>query len=401
MKKGMCLTLLAAGAMSSGAVAEGKIGVHYLYYQEYDDRVTVGDSVISIENNFGVDYTLTVNLGHDSVSGASPALQAVLPRSGLSAGDVAQFNNAQAATDRVLLGYDPNAEYEVRKVDLEDTRKSGDFALTMRDEERNETTFGASYSEESDYVSRGIFGQYLTYADERKNRSYIFGASWLHDTSDVFTSGYRSVVEEDLDTYSAEIGLSQVMSPESYMDVNLYAGYSRGYLSNHYLTILREVDVNNDNTISNNEVFLASDDRPRTRKSGGISVRFVKRMTETSVLQSSYRYYTDSWKINSHTLSAQASWDLSENLTLMPIYTYYTQTAASFYRDAESSDNRFAATGYGSSDLRLGDFDANTVEIGLSYKLTKDFSIDGSVATYKQSNGFESRWAVAGVTWKF
>lgn len=401
MKNVVCITLLAGSAVATCASAEDKIGLHYLQYQEYDDRVEVGDAVLSIEKSFGVDYTLTANFGVDSVSGASPALQSQTARSSLSAGDLAQFNNAQKATGETLLAYDPNAQYSVKKVALTDKRRSWDMALTMRDEERNELTFGGSYSSEGDYVSRGVFGQYLTYADERKNRSYIIGFSWLHDTSDVFTTGYSSVVKQGLDTVNAELGLSQVFSPDAYMDVTLFGSQGRGYLSNHYLTILREVDVNKDNVISDNEVFAGSDSRPDRRNSAGLNVRFVKRIEGETVLQSSYRFYADSWDIRSHTLSTQLSWKLNENWTLMPIYTYYNQSAASFFKDPEASDNRFAATGYGSSDLRLGDFDAHTFELGASYQLSKAISIDGSVARYSQSNGFKSNWAVAGFTVKF
>jgi hypothetical protein len=396
MKNVVCITLLAGSAVANYAAAESKIAVHHLEYKEYDDRVQVGDSVISIEQTFGVDYTLTANFGVDTVSGASPALQ---PQANASSS--AQFNNAQGMTDEVLLSYDPNGEYLVKKVPLTDKRRSSDVALTIRDEDRNEYTVGGSYSSEGDYVSRGVFGQYLTYADERKNRSYIAGFSWLHDTSDVFTTGYRSKVQQDLDTFNVELGSSQILSPEAYIDLTLFGSHSRGYLSNHYLTVLREIDVNNNGTIGTDEVFAAADNRPETRNSVGVNVRHVQQFKGDHVLQSSYRFYTDSWDIRSHTLSAQLSLKLTDKLTFMPIYTYYTQTAASFFKDPETENNHFATTGYASSDLRLGDFDADTFELGASYQFTKNLSVDGSIAQYKQSNNFKSNWAVAGFTVKF
>ena len=402
MKKQLCLTLLTAGAVSAAAPASAdKVSLHYMDYQEYDDRVEVADTVIALEKNFGVDYTLNADFGYDSVSGASPALQPVRPASSLSPTDAARFFAAQALTGETLLGYDPAGSYRIRKNDLDDTRKSGSFTFTMRDKARNELTFGGSYSKEEDYVSRGVSGQYLWYANEQKNRSYTVGGSWLHDTSDVFGTAYASKTQEDLDTVSLEFGVSQILSSESYMDFTVYGTYANGYLSNHYLTILRRIDVDQNGVIGNDEVFLAADDRPDQRKSGGFSTRFVKQLTDTSVMQSTYRFYVDSWEIMSHTLDIDFSWEMMPGLTVMPRYSYYNQTEADFFRDPEASSNQFSATSYGSSDLRLGDFDAHTWELGVSYFLTKDFSLEASVASYEQSNDFSADWFVAGMTWKF
>ncbi|MCV6587612.1 MAG: DUF3570 domain-containing protein [Marinobacterium sp.] len=404
MKKQLCLTLLTAGAVAvpvPSATADDKLSVHYMKYREHDDKVEVGDSVVALEKDFGVDYTLNADFGYDSVSGASPALQPVRPGSSLTSVDQQRFATATTKTAATLLGYDAGGAYTVRKTNLTDTRKSANFSLTMRDEKRHETTVGVSYSKEEDYVSRGISGQYLWYANAQKNRSYTVGGSWLHDTSDVFGTAYSRRYKDDLDIVNLEAGLSQILSPTSYMDLTLFGTISRGYLSNHYLTIVRRIDTNENGVIDLNERFLGADDRPREREAFGVTTRFVRQLSDTSVLQTTYRFYNDSWKIRSHTLDIDLSWDVFPELTLMPRYSYYSQSAASFFRDPEAADNSFNALEYGSSDLRLGDFDAHTWELGLSYHLQKDFSFDVSIADYQQSNDFNARWAVAGMTWKF
>lgn len=402
MKKQLCLTVLAAGVAVAPAVeATDKLSIHYMKYQEYDDRVEVGDVVVAVEKDFGVDYTLNADFGYDSVSGASPALQPVRPSSTLSSADQQRFATATTKTAATLLGYDAGSAYAVRKTNLTDTRKSANISLTMRNEKRHETTVGVSYSKESDYISRGLSGQYLWYADKKKNRSYTLGGSWLHDTSDVFGTAYSSRYEDGLDIVNLEAGVSQILSADAYMDFTLYGTISRGYLSNHYLTIVRNIDTNENGIIDLNEGFLGADDRPREREAIGFSTRFVRQLTDTVVLQTTYRFYNDSWKIRSHTLDIDTSWNIFPELTLMPRYSYYTQTAASFFRDPEGGDNAFGANEFGSSDLRLGDFDAHTWELGLAYHVQKSLSIEVSVADYQQSNDFNARWAVAGMTWKF
>lgn len=72
MKK-LPLTLLSAAAVANSALAEDYISVHYLNYEEYDDKVEAGDSVVSIEKSFGLDWTINLELGYDTVSGASPS----------------------------------------------------------------------------------------------------------------------------------------------------------------------------------------------------------------------------------------------------------------------------------------------------------------------------------------
>ncbi|MCG7586187.1 DUF3570 domain-containing protein, partial [Photobacterium sp. OFAV2-7] len=60
-----------------------------------------------------------------------------------------------------------------------------------------------------------------------------------------------------------------------------------------------------------------------------------------------------------------------------------------------------SATGYATSDLRLGDFNANAYELGLSLKVSSQWRLNALAAYYEQSNGYESRWWVLGATYEY
>ncbi len=117
------ITLLSAAAVANVALAEDHISVHYLSYEEYDDRVSANDTMVSIEKSIGLDWTLTMrDKLHDSVSGALTNVGT----NDTSASNADQINRAlktqqaQNKTNEVIrAGYDPHRSgYEIQKVGL-------------------------------------------------------------------------------------------------------------------------------------------------------------------------------------------------------------------------------------------------------------------------------------------
>lgn len=408
MSKKLSLTILTTAAVSVPAIGADHISQHYMNFEEYGDKIRAQDLVTSIEKSFGLDYTLAVELGYDSVSGASPSWGPTTASTGDA--DLVNRHNktvqAQKLTDEVIrAGYDPHRDnYAVQKYDLEDTRQSINARLTYRDEKRNEWTFGGNYSKEEDYVSMGMNGQVLFYADSRKNRSYTVGFSTLFDETTAFQkyANYGNGQQwEDIFTGDVEVGLSQIFTPNFYTTFTLYAGYTSGYLSNHYLTVLREIDINANGTIEDDEVFLGQDSRPDTRMSGGFNVQSFYNVNSKLVVNPRYKYFSDDWGISSHQLSLKASYKITDSLSIMPGYTWYNQEGADFYRDPTSRDPSFAATGYATSDLRLGTYTGNAYEVGGSYKITAELRGNASYAYYEQTNGYEASWWSVGATYEF
>jgi len=118
----------------------------------------------------------------------------------------------------------------------------------------------------------------------------------------------------------------------------------------------------------------------------------VHHLTE-DVINVSYRYFSDDWGINSHTLDFRYRYQLGSRQYLQPHIRYYTQSKADFYRhdlvqgvDVDASGA--ANVQYASSDYRVGAFDSTT--LGLSYGLklsdNSEFTVRGEMMQQKIDN---------------
>jgi hypothetical protein len=81
------------------------------------------------------------------------------------------------------------------------------------------------------------------------------------------------------------------------------------------------------------------------------------------VLDASYRYMTDDWEIDSHTVDLRLRWPLGESSYIEPHLRFYTQSEADFY--TISLVDGVELPRFASADYRLGNFDAITA--GLKY----------------------------------
>jgi hypothetical protein len=406
MNKKIKISLLGCTAIGSGlAQAEQTLSLHQMQYQEDEDRIKVADTSLALTVDFGVDYSLDLSLGYDSVTGASPTWQ-IANSGGVSNAEFIfrqdELKQGQAMTDETLLGYayDVN-RYQIQRVPLEDTRKSAAAALTIRDFYRNEWTIGVAHSKESDYKSSSVSASYLLFLDKGKNRSVNIGFAYLNDETLVFGTGYQSRTEEKIQVINFETGLTQVLSPTSVFDMKLFFNHDNGYLSNHYLTILRGIDINEDNTITDDEYFLSADSRPDIRNGFGTKLSYSAQFWSWMTGQFSYRYYQDNWNISSHTTSASLSFEVFDGLFIIPEYIRYEQSQATFYLNPNVEKPYFMASGDGSNDTRLGSFSADTYGLTISYQVTNEWQLDLAVNRYEQTNQFAASWAVLGVNYRF
>jgi hypothetical protein len=192
------------------------------------------------------------------------------------------------------------------------------------------------------------------------------------------------------------VGLTQVLTKNDLAQVNLSFSNGRS----------RDMEVGNS---AFNDPYKLKDIRPETRSSAVILARWNHHVESLGAsLKWSYRYYRDSFKVSSSTFGVDWVQPVGAALTLTPSLRYFSQNAADFFVDPvavggpSSTTNSYGVPDcyyvnlcgkqYGSVDQRLAAFGAITAGLKLSYKVTKEWTIDGKVELYEQ----KSNWRLGG-----
>jgi hypothetical protein len=101
------------------------------------------------------------------------------------------------------------------------------------------------------------------------------------------------------------------------------------------------------------------------------------------VLDASYRYMTDDWDIDSHTVDLRYRWPMGDSRYLEPHLRFYTQTDASFYQVGIVDGAPLPA--FASNDYRLGNFDAITIGLKYGWTTKNDNEMSARLEFYQQS----------------
>lgn len=333
----------AQNALADAAPEEGVVSLKYLNYHDSQtgdtyltagmskDRMTVNAlslmTVVPIAGKWSVAATFI----EDSVTGASPAYHG--------------------------WGF-PKDTTSGASGDL---RHAGDLSVT-RYFSRGTLSLGASYSQESDYISRGL-SLNGTLSTESKNTTLSLGAAYNSDTVDL--SNANVVVSKQSSTpgrkriVSGLFGVTQVLSQNDIMQLTATYTHGDGYYSDPY----KDPDV-----------------RPDKRRMFTFMTRWnhhFDSLNGTSRL--SYRYYTDTFGIKAHTFTAEYVQPLPHGWEITPLVRYYSQSAASFYVPTEGDPLNPTPTDgmeYYSEDQRLSAFGAFSYGVKVAKGLGRSWSAD-------------------------
>jgi hypothetical protein len=373
-----------------------------LYYGENDDRVQDLSVNILARRNFVDDRFLTLGLTVDSLTGASPS--GALPQS------VAQTFTQPSGRATYTI-----APGEIPKDDtFQDTR----VAMTANWQQplgrQYQVNFGASASSEYDYLHTGINAR-ISRDFNQKNTTVSAGFALARDTLDAVggipvgltpmrlatlddddagndSAGYRP--DEDKDVLDIVFGVTQVVSRNFLFQVNYSYSDSSGYLNDPY-KILSVVDgvtgdaieVAPDPIYDGPSHLFLYEQRPDERVKHSLFAQ-GKYYIGGKVLDASYRYMTDDWGIDSHTLEARYRWPVGERGYLEPHLRYYTQTEADFY--TPSIVDASPLPQYASADYRLGNFDAITAGLKYGWKTKSGNDLSVRLELYQQSGDISS-----------
>ena len=342
------------GALAAGsAQAQSNLDFRYLYYQESDGRTKVLNPWISLHQDFGLKGgALSVLLGYDTISGASPT---------------GGYPTADATTSASGAG---SSSTSIPMVAYHDTRRSGTLAYARK--------FGAhlpsidiSYSKENDYLARGAgLADAWTLAHGRG--TLHFGVSISRDVvTPVITPTIPAKVDHDKSSDALALGFSWILGERDLIDVSASLTKLKGYLTDPYKIV--PVDT---------PPSTPAEQRPDARSRRAVLFKHGHYFDGANgALKTTFRYYWDDWAIRAYTLDLVYDQHAGSNWIVSPELRFYSQGAASFFAYEFARPQTFM-----SSDYRLSAFDSILGGLALSYRFPHDLTLSLG-ATYQSQRG--------------
>lgn len=196
-------------------------------------------------------------------------------------------------------------------------------------------------------------------------------------TGNYLPTTFETINSVNRNSYSASVGLSQVLSKKLQISVFFDVLQQQGLLSTPYHRIYFADKANyyigqaqyipEYESENNTGVFKLADDierLPDSRFKLPIGARLNYYISERFVLRTYYRYYSDNWDIQSHTASIELPIKVSDRFTIFPTYRYYTQTQSKYFAPYET---HLSTEKYYTSDPDLATFDSNQFGFGVNY----------------------------------
>jgi len=225
---------------------------------------------------------------------------------------------------------------------------------------RGNTTMSVGYtiSEESDFdaetvsfsVSQDMFGDLTTLT-----LSYALGDDLVRRSDD-------PSFERAVDRQHYGVGITQILTRNMIATLNFETITDEGFLNNPYRSV-RYADSGVPIGFSYEPELY-----PNTRTSNAVGLRAKYYLPYRAALEAEYRYFTDTWDIESSTASIAYTHPLGR-WTFNAKYRYHDQTGAHFYSDLFS---RSEATNFRGRDKELSALTSHTFKIGASYEFLSE-----------------------------
>ncbi len=371
-------------AETTNTADEWQFDTALMYYGE-SDRVTAVEGIIAGQKTFANDEVLNLKLTLDSLTGSS------------ANGAVAQ-PNVQTFTRPSGKG-----QYTTKPGDtpLDDTFKdtrvqlTGQWTQPITDDYT--WSVGSNVSKEYDYLSLSINSN-LARDFNNKNTTLSAGFAYAYDKIDpeggipkplsAMVIGEKGTPEfedafdatrlgsdDDKTTIDFLVGLTQVINRRMIVQLNYSYSNVDGYQTDPFKVV----------SLVDSEGYAQQylyENRPDTREKHAVYGQ-AKYHFERSIMDVSYRFMTDDWEIDSHTVDLHYTIPLTGGHYIEPHLRYYTQTAAEFYQPFLIEGA--ALPTYVSADYRVGKMDAYTIGIKYGMPINNGDSLAFRLEYYNQS----------------
>ncbi len=225
---------------------------------------------------------------------------------------------------------------------------------------RGNTTMRVNYtsSVESDFdaktysfsVSQDMFGDMTTLT-----LSYALGDDLVGRSDD-------PSFEREVDRQHYGIGITQILTRNLIATLNFETITDEGFLNNPYRSV-RYADAGAPVGFSFEPELY-----PNTRTSNAVGLRAKYFLPYRAALEAEYRYFTDTWNVDSNTVSLGYTHPMGP-WTFNAKYRYHDQTGADFYSNLFPSSE---ATNFRGRDKELSPLTSHTFKIGGSYEFISD-----------------------------
>ncbi len=221
--------------------------------------------------------------------------------------------------------------------------------------EKSILSLGYTNSSENDYEANTVyFSASQDFFGDLTSVSFAYAKGW----DDVGTRG--STETDELKRQNYQLGVAQVISKSMLLGLDLEVITDEGKLENPYRRNRYIDPANSANFLYQQEVY------PDTRTSTAFAVRSMYYLPYRASLKGEYRFFTDTWGIDAHTVDASYVHPLDNHWTLEAKTRFYTQGQADFYSDLFPFENSQTHLG---RDKELSKFSDITFGFGINYEL--------------------------------
>ncbi|PPK86203.1 uncharacterized protein DUF3570 [Neolewinella xylanilytica] len=285
---------------------------------------------------------------------------------------------------------------------------NGTVTYAHSSDDRNNIVSGTlSFSNEYDYRSFGFGGSFTRLMNEQNTELTVHGSAYLDNWKIIYPIELRGrddlLDESGRNSYNLGLNLSQLLSRKAQGMLSVDLVRQEGLLSTPFQRVYF-ADIA-ETVVGGNDFYLAQDIErlPDIRNKLALGGRLHYYLSQRLVLRSFYRFYTDDWAVNSHTVNLELPVNIGSYFSITPGYRYYTQRAAEYFA---GFDEHLSSETFYTSDYDLSTFQANQFSLGIGYlDILADRgllgwglkSVDLNYSRYRRDNGFHANQVALGL----
>jgi hypothetical protein len=255
---------------------------------------------------------------------------------------------------------------------------------------------GLSVSSEYDYTHLGGNARYSRDYNQR-NTTLSFGLAFASDTIDpeggvpiplaaMLAVGDTSnkLGDDSKTVVDALFGVTQVLGRNTVAQFNYSFSSSSGYMTDPF-KLISVVDGVTGELVAGPvgvDYRYLFEVRPDERTKHSVFTQ-IKHSLGRNILHGSYRYMTDDWGIDSHTLDFRWRRPIGDNWYVQPHVRYYMQGDADFYSTVLIDGDPLPE--HVSADHRLGELDTITFGVKVGHPIGAEKEWSGRIEYYTQT----------------